>query len=190
MGLVRRSGLRFLIEAVVIVLTAVVAGLLHLDGWVIGAAVFVVWIAVAVLEYSLAQQRDPRRTRAPATAEREPEPAAEPEPAEREPEPEPEPQPEPVRIVPRVVVEPEPEPEPAPEPEPEPEPVATVPEEPRQWNLWEIEAALRAAGHGNEEREFLLMYLREYADPGGLLPVDFDGLVRESFGDVLGTLAA
>ena len=30
------------------------------------------------------------------------------------------------------------------------------------------------------------MYLREFAGPDGLLPVDFDGLVRDSFGDLVG----
>ena len=37
----------------------------------------------------------------------------------------------------------------------------------------------------DEERSFLLMYLREFASPDGLLPVDFDAVVRESFGDTL-----
>ena len=39
---------------------------------------------------------------------------------------------------------------------------------------------------GDVERTYLLMYLREYADAGGSLPVDFDGLVRDSFGDLVG----
>jgi hypothetical protein len=95
------------------------------------------------------------------------------------PEPKPEPEPEPER---------EPEPEPAPEPEPEPEP-APVASEPRRWNLWELERALRASGAASDEREFLILYLRDYADPAGLLPVDFDDLVRESFGDLLGAVA-
>ena len=38
----------------------------------------------------------------------------------------------------------------------------------------------------DEERSFLLMYLREFAGPDGLLPADFDALVRDSFGDLLG----
>ena len=36
----------------------------------------------------------------------------------------------------------------------------------------------------NEERSYLLMYLREFAGPDGILPTDFDGLVRDAFGDV------
>ena len=30
------------------------------------------------------------------------------------------------------------------------------------------------------------MYLRDFADPGGALPIDFDALVRDSFGDLVG----
>jgi hypothetical protein len=56
--------------------------------------------------------------------------------------------------------------------------------------VWEIERGLRERGDTNEEREFLLIYLRDYAGPDGLLPLDFDPLVRESFpDDVLGTPA-
>jgi hypothetical protein len=33
------------------------------------------------------------------------------------------------------------------------------------------------------------MYLREFAGPDGTLPADFDALVRESFGDVLHSVA-
>jgi hypothetical protein len=99
---------------------------------------------------------------------------------------------------------PEPEPEPiapAPEPEPEPElpPAAAAPQTvvpigvgagPRQWNLWDLERLVRehagADEARDEERSFLLMYLRDFAGPDGLLPIDFDGLVRDSFGDLVG----
>ena len=63
------------------------------------------------------------------------------------------------------------------------------PEEARLWNVWELDRAVRESGGVTEEREFLLMYLRDYAGPDGSLPIDFDELVRESFGDVLGTPA-
>jgi hypothetical protein len=36
-----------------------------------------------------------------------------------------------------------------------------------------------------EELGFLLVHLREFANPDGVLPVEFDELVRESFGDLL-----
>jgi hypothetical protein len=143
-------------------------------------------------------------------------PAAEPEPALVEPEPEPEPEAEPAPVTEPVAVEPEPEPEPGPEPEPEPvrvlhpvpdlepepepepelepAPAAVVPlgvaSAPRAWNLWDLERLTRAAAGTDaaldEERSFLLMYLREFAGPDGALPVDFDGLVRDSFGELVG----
>jgi len=91
-----------------------------------------------------------------------------------------------------------PAPAPAPpEPEPEPAPVGArvvrlgAPAVPRAWNLWDLERLSREhAGDDaarDEERTFLLMYLREFAGPDGLLPVDFDGLVRDSFGELVGT---
>jgi hypothetical protein len=62
--------------------------------------------------------------------------------------------------------------------------------DPRTWNLWELERLTRDASGTDvaldEERTFLLLYLREFADPDGLLPIDFDGLVRDSFGELVG----
>jgi hypothetical protein len=91
-------------------------------------------------------------------------------------------------------------PEPPPEPPPVPEPVAEEPPpvvvsigvgaSPREWNLWDLERLTREhAGEDearDQERSFLLMYLRDFAGPDGLLPIDFDGLVRDSFGDLVG----
>jgi hypothetical protein len=112
----------------------------------------------------------------------------------------PDPVPEPVPERPQLTAVPEPEPEPEPEPapvasEPRPEPSTVVPigvgAGPRQWNLWDLERLTREhAGDDvaqDEERQFLLMYLREFADSAGLLPLDFDGLVRDSFGELVGT---
>jgi hypothetical protein len=98
--------------------------------------------------------------------------------------------------------EPEPEPEPAPEPEPElppaaeeepPEPTVVpigVGSAPRQWNLWDHERLTRehtgTDEARDEERSFLLIYLRDFAGPDGVLPIDFDGLVRDSFGELVG----
>jgi hypothetical protein len=60
---------------------------------------------------------------------------------------------------------------------------------PREWNVWDLERIAREqAGDDvarNEERAYLLMYLREFANADGILPADFDGVVRETFGDVL-----
>jgi hypothetical protein len=121
-----------------------------------------------------------------------------PPPAPPEPEPAPEPEPVPARVPLVAVPEPEPQPEPAPAPAPAPvappEPQTVVPigvsAMPRQWNLWELERLTREnAGEDvarDEERQFLLMYLREFADSDGQLPIDFDGLVRDSFGELVG----
>ena len=124
----------------------------------------------------------------------------------RQPEPSSEPESEPTREPerPRIVAVPALPPEPEPEPEPaehaaqpeEPERVVAflpVNDGPREWNLWELERAARDHGGDdvarNEERSYLLMYLREFAGPDGTLPADFDALVRESFGDVLHSVA-
>jgi hypothetical protein len=73
--------------------------------------------------------------------------------------------------------------------EPPPEPPAGVPRVPRAWNLWDLERSVRetvgADTARGEERSFLLMYLREFADAGGVLPAEFDPLVRETFGDLV-----
>lgn len=124
-------------------------------------------------------------------------------PREPEPEQEAEPEPEPVAQVtpdtPRLVPVPAPEPPPAPAraPEPQPSPTATVVpissvSGPRQWNLWDLERLSREHSGGDpiadEERTFLLLYLRDFAGPDGLLPVDFDDLVRQSFGGLVANL--
>ena len=106
----------------------------------------------------------------------------------------PPPEPEPERVPLAAVPELAPEVQPEPEPEPAPEPQTVVPigvsAVPRQWNLFELERLTRERAGGNvvqdEERQFLLMYLREFADADGQLPIDFDGLVRDSFGELVG----
>jgi hypothetical protein len=125
-----------------------------------------------------------------AELEPEPEPVAVPVAVEAAPEPEP----------PRLVSVPEPEPVPVhvpaiePEPEPEPMPAAAVIRigGPRQWNVWDLERVAREHVGGDpvadEERTFLLMYLRDFAGADGLLPADFDDLVRQSFGGLVANL--
>ena len=54
-----------------------------------------------------------------------------------------------------------------------------------QWNVWTLERIARERAAGNEELSFLVVYLRDYANPAGLLPPTFDPLVRESFGPLL-----
>jgi len=134
---------------------------------------------------------------------------APPPPVERAPKPEPEPQ----VATPEPVPEPEPERPPlvavAPPPPAAPEPVVVVPPpppepavvslasrdtRPREWNLWDLERLTRERSgddpERSEERNYLLMYLREFASPDGALPVDFDGLVRDAFGDLLAAVHA
>jgi hypothetical protein len=201
-------GSRFLIEAGFIIAVAVIAGFERLSTWWIIAVVASAWIIVAIVEIIVwARQvvaRQPRLIEPVATdsglpADGPPPPVhvrVQPPVESRgvpEPEPAAEPSPEPTRI---VAVPPQP-----PEPEPEPEPeaarvVAFIPanDRPREWNLWELERAVRDHATDdvarNEERSYLLMYLREFAGPDGVLPTDFDGLVRDAFGDMLHTVGA
>jgi hypothetical protein len=180
-------GPRFLIQAGFIIAVAVVAGIADVGTWSIIGLVAGAWIVVAVIEISLWYRHAAARRRG----------------APPLPTPKPEPEPEPPRVAVRLEPVPTPEPPriaaapppPQPEPEPETEPaVAYLPvsREPREWNLWELERAARDhAGDDvvqNEERAYLLVYLREFAGPDGMLPADFDGLVRDAFGDLLGAV--
>ena len=199
-------GSRFLIEAGFIIAVAVIAGIERLSTWWIIAVVASAWIIVAIVEIVVwARQVVTRQPQAVEPVAAEPpafvasptiqvreQPAVETRP-EPEPKPEPETRPEP----PRIVAVPPPPPEPEVEPEPEPaRVVAFIPanDGPKEWNLWELERAARDHATDdvvrNEERSYLLMYLREFAGPDGILPTDFDGLVRDAFGDVLHTVGA
>ena len=178
----RVFGLRFLVEAALIVDVATVAWYEDLSEAGIVAAIAGTWLLVALAEWLLSRREHQRPVDFHAGADTPPPAPVEPPPGpERDPEPEPEPEPEPAS-------------EPEPPPPAEPEPVATLPPpaEPREWNLWELERVTREAAGADaardEERSFLLMYLREFADPDGMLPLDFDPLVRETFGDVLGAV--
>jgi outer membrane biosynthesis protein TonB len=182
------------------------------SAWIIVAIVeIVVWarqvvarqpVAVELSQPEIVVAPPPVDVRAqrPVQASPERQPESEPE-RKPEPRPAPAPVPEPPRIVavPPPTPQPEPAPEPQREPEPEPEParvVAFTPanDGPREWNLWELERAARDHATDdvvrNEERSYLLMYLREFAGPDGVLPTDFDGLVRDAFGDMLHAVGA
>src|ERR1041384_998386 len=137
---------------------------------------FCAWLLVALLERGEARSGFLRRVA----------PAAEPAPQEE----------------PAAVAEPEPEPmepEAEPEPEPEPEPEVVVPLvqreiTPRNWNIWDLEH-IAAETHGrdalqDEERAALILSLRQFADPSGEVPIEFDPLVREAFGSDLADLPA
>jgi hypothetical protein len=61
--------------------------------------------------------------------------------------------------------------------------------QPRRWNLWDLERRARDESHKDpdrfEEWSYLFVHLRQFATPDGSLPMEFDGLVRESFGELL-----
>lgn len=82
-------------------------------------------------------------------------------------------------------------PEAMPEPEREGDPPALREESPRAWNLWELERLAETMNGGDaraEERALLLLHLRDFADPAGTLPPEFDSLVRDAFGSELAEL--
>jgi outer membrane biosynthesis protein TonB len=209
------SLIRFLLEAGFLVLVAAAAGLADLSAAWIAVVMLGAWLLVAFVERA-GSRRAPvgDRPAEETAAVTEPEPAEEPEavtepepPPQPDPEPEPEPEPEPPEPEPEPVLvavpEPDPKPEPEsepepeaveePEPEPEPEvvPLALHDREPRNWNIWQLEE-LVAAKDGEpekvEERTILLLHLREFANPAGELPTEFDPLVREAFGADLAEL--
>jgi len=180
-------GPRFLIEAGFIIAVAVIAGIQRLGTVWIVAVMAAAWLLVAAVEITISRRR--ARAEAKPVAGR---PLVRPEPPAAPRADEPEPEPEHPRI---VALPPPPPPQPLPPPppplEPEPEKVVPLPApaSPREWNLWELERVAREHASGDvardEERAYLLMYLREFAGPDGVLPSDFDGLVRDAFGDVL-----
>ena len=191
-------GSRFWIEAGFIVAVAVVAGVEQLSTWWIIAVVAAAWLIVAGVEIAIWARHAGARRQA---QQEQPEPAQPFPPSEsivvRS---QVEARPAPKRAPPRITAVPPLEPEPAETTEPEPvaEPsrvVAFTPANdlPREWNLWELERAARDHASDdvarNEERAYLLVYLREFAGPDGMLPSDFDGLVRDAFGDVLHAVA-
>ena len=124
---------------------------------------------------------EPVRDREPAS---EADVESKPEPAQPEREP-----------APALTLAPSPPPEPKPEPEPEPVaavvPLALRDRTPRTWNLWELERLARQLNGdpaAREERTLLLLHLRQFADPSGDLPLEFDPLVRDAFGAALAAL--
>ncbi len=194
----RRLGSRVLIEALVIVAVAVVVSGLDHTGTVDLSrlqkivAIFGTWELVVLVHLATTRQRpDAAAPAAQPPAPAEPDAVASaavasPIVAVREPESVPEPVPEPEPVT-------KPERAPVPELESVPEPTLVVDiydqDDNREWNLWELERlANDRQGEDparDEEWAFLLMYLRDFATPGGALPVDFDTLVRDSFSDLI-----
>ena len=68
------------------------------------------------------------------------------------------------------------------------EALVETPEPAREWNIWELERRARAqAGDTARDQEWaaLFMHLRQFANADGVLPKQFDGLVRESFSTLI-----
>jgi hypothetical protein len=195
-------GPRTVVEATALVGVPIVALEVGLKWYVIIAAGAVTYLIVLVVEAAIWREARKNRPSAgtAAVAEQPPVPAPIPEPqpvpwTPPVPEPQPDPIPEPPRpepVPPRPdPLPPPPPPTPTPPPQPVPEPelppaAAVVSSAPRQWNVRDLERLTREHSGGDpiadEERTFLLLYLRDFAGPDGLLPVDFDDLVRQSFG--------
>jgi hypothetical protein len=205
-----RARVRFILEAVFLIIVAAICWAAHLTWKGIVPAMAVAWALVTFVERSAnsgASAHDPEAVEeAPVddvAAEQPPvpipEPAPEPGPAPEPippapeptpPRPEPTPQPDPnpqLQAVPEL--EPEPEPEPVAPPEPT---VARLPQRdgaPRQWNVWELERIAREREGDDairdDELTFLLLELRQFANADGMLPASFDGVIRETFGELL-----
>jgi len=192
-------GLRVALLAAALVAVAVVAVVANWSTWTIVAVMAVAFLIVSAIEIAASRREAAQTVDVPAAEAAEEPPAhvhvlddapgIEPEPEpEQMPEREP-PPPEPERP-PLVAAPPPPEP-PRIDPGPAPIaiPVAIRQGTPREWNLWELEQASRRASGDDplrdEERNYLLMYLREFANAEGTLPTDFDALVRDSFADVI-----
>jgi outer membrane biosynthesis protein TonB len=188
-ALLRRPVSRFFVWATFLVAVAIATGAAGLAWWLIALVEFAAWAAVTLADRMIG------RASLPAAVKREEHVAPEPTP----------PEPEPVPVVaPEWPVEPEPvaaspEPEvvaaPAPASVEEPprrrgirrSPVpaqATLPRDQVRWNVWSLEQLARDHPDA-EDLEFLVISLREFAAADGQLPVDFDPLVRESFGELL-----
>jgi hypothetical protein len=203
---VHSAPLRFAIGAAFLALVALGAALAGLEPIAIAALVAVALVLAALVERAFARDAGRAGGGSPAAVEA---PSEEPAPehvkavkAEPAPKPEaaPEPPPEPELAVsersarailasgPPPVQEslpqrkPDPKPEPEPVTEPETEPVSSGPR--REWNIWELQRLVRERPDDERHDEWtaMLVSLRDFARADGTLPLEFDELVRESFG--------
>jgi hypothetical protein len=173
---------RFAIEAAFLLIVAAGAVLAKLSLLQIILAMFVAWVLLALVERASSRAR---------RHSQEPVPEAEAEPSELDAEltellaaesltPGP-------VVTKRPLDLPGPEEKEAAPPVPEPAPAAPTPA-PREWNLWELERRARDyAGDAARDEEWtaLFVHLRQFADTEGQLPEEFDGLVRESFAELI-----
>lgn len=198
MGL-RRAPLRFAYEAAFLVAVGVALAAADVELLPFVVVMTVAWVLVATAERMLSRpdvalpplgRRAPDDSGEPRPVPRTHAPAPEPPRAEPEPEFDERRGPEPQRL--EAVPDPEPEPEPEPEREEADELVPQLQRaahrRPEGWNLWDLELrAKQVAGDRlrDEEWHALFVSLREFAQPDGTLPPEFDGLVQESFGELI-----
>ena len=187
---------RYAAEAAFLILVALGLALAQFAPVVIGAVMVVAVVLVALLERAAAKVA----ARATAASSM----PAEPEFVERVAVEEPEPKPTVNERRARAILAGAPPPLPSeppkparrrfaqrapapPPPAPQPEPVTVPASPPREWNLWELQRAVRDAPDGGRHEEWtaLLIHLREFANPDGSLSIEFDALVRESFAPIL-----
>lgn len=179
MTLLRRPAPRFVLWAALLVAIAAAAALAGLPAWMIAIVEFAAWVLVAVCERSLSGPWTSSAVHAatselPATAEivvpppPDEQARVEAPPAQREPE------------APPPRVEP-----PALPASTQPGPARNASAASMRWNVFRLEQLVQEQAPANDELAFLIVYLRDFADTDGLLPVGFDSLVRESFGPLL-----
>src|SRR5215217_6712686 len=187
--------IRFAGEAAFVVVVALGLGLARFDPLVIAGVMFVAAVLVALLERAIAKEAARRIALQSAEPERALEPELEPTVSERSarailagappPLPQERPKSPPERTRPPAEPPPPSPQEPDLQPDSELAPVVVGP--PREWNLWELQRAVRDAAGDDRREEWgaLLIHLREFANADGDLPLEFDGLVRESFAPLL-----
>jgi hypothetical protein len=195
----RRAPLRFAYEAAILVAVGVALAAAGLELLPFVVVMTVAWVLVAAAERVLSRPgvalpslvaRAPDDSGEPLPVPRVHAPPPEPRRAEPEPALDERPGPAPQRF--EAVPDPEPEPEPKPEEEESDELVPRLPQtaqrRPEGWNLWDLELrAKEVAGDRlrDEEWQALFVSLREFAQPDGTLPSEFDALVQESFGELI-----
>lgn len=192
MGL--RAPLRFAFQAALLVLVGVALAAADVGLLPFVVVMAGVWVLVAAVERTLSRPRVGTSSLGEPATDREEAFLPVHQPRAREATVDQPHEPQPQRTLEAV---PRPEPEPAPEPDPEEEEadelVAELPKaahrRPEGWNLWDLE--LRAGERAGEDQprdeewHALFVSLREYAQPDGTLPSEFDALVQDSFAELI-----
>jgi hypothetical protein len=161
-----------LLWAGIVIVVAAATGFAGLAWWLIVAIVFGVWVVLTIVERRLDRASIPHEAVPEADA---PAPAVA---VEAPPEPELVPTGRRRRFLPTAPSRPESAPART------PMPATVVVRGEKQWSIWALDKVARE--NTDAELRFLVLSLQEYANADGLLPLQFDPLVRESFGELLG----